>query len=118
MIYQKKGQDNKTHLYKTANDWNVTSNDDVQLTYKDADNKEIDIKDYVLYYNGNQQGKQTIKASAKTYTTPDDIDVNVLAGDEVIFGEDPSAKENEEPAAQMVAPTPKKRTRKAKTEEE
>ena len=86
MIYQKKGQDNKTHLYKTANDWNVTSNDDVQLTYTNNESgAEVDPTEYKKFWSVGKKVQQ-IGAGKKAYITADDIIMDVWAGDDLVIG--------------------------------
>ena len=86
MIYQKKGQDNKTHLYKTANDWNVTSNDDVQLTYTNNESgAEVDPTEYKKFWSVGKKVQQ-IGAGKKVYITADDIIMDVWAGDDLVIG--------------------------------
>lgn len=86
MIYQKKGQDNKTHLYKTANDWNVTSNDDVQLTYTDNESgAEVNPTEYKKFWSVGKKVQQ-IGAGKKVYITADDIIMDVWAGDDLVIG--------------------------------
>lgn len=85
MIYSKKGNDNKVHLYKTGVGTEIPANDDVQLTYKDNAGSELTIDNYKFFYDDGKTFNQ-IKASEQTYTTPNDVKVNVYAGNELIIG--------------------------------
>ena len=88
MIYEKKGQDNKVHLYKTAANTDVPAADDVQLSYKDDGGNEITPSEYKLFYDTTDSTNpfQSMKASKQTYATSEDAVVNVWAGDELVIG--------------------------------
>lgn len=84
MIYTRI-EEGKRHLYITAEGTDVPSADDVELTYKDGMEKDVDIDDYKFFYNANKNYQQ-IRASKATTITDEDIDLNVYAGDDLIIG--------------------------------
>lgn len=85
MIYTKI-EEGKRHLYITAEGTDVPGADDVELTYKNELEEEVDVDDYKFFYNAGFDTQQ-IKASKQRDTiTPEDIDLNVYDGDTLIIG--------------------------------
>ena len=82
MLIYEKTVDGVRHLFGTLG--NIPSDDDPQLTYKDANGKEIDnIAEFKLFYGTDK----LMKASLQTLPTEEDIDVNVFIGDVVVIGD-------------------------------
>ena len=75
---------------------NIPSDEDTEVTYKDADGEAIeDVSDYKYFY---EKGKK-IFASVNTNQVPDeenDIEVSAWVGDECIAGEAPEEEDDEE----------------------
>lgn len=75
---------------------NIPSDNDTEVTYKDADGEAIeDVSDYKYFY---EKGKK-IFASVNTNQVPDeenDIEVSAWVGEECIAGEAPEEEEDKE----------------------
>ena len=80
-------------LFGTEN--NIPSDEDTEVTYKDADGEAIeDVSDYKYFY---EKGKK-IFASVNTNQVPDeanDIEVSAWVGEECIAGEAPEEEEKD-----------------------
>lgn len=85
MIYTKI-EDGKRHLYITAEGTDVPGADDVELTYKNELEEEVNVDDYKFFYNAGFDTQQIKACTQRDTITPEDIDLNVYDGDTLIIG--------------------------------